>query len=60
MDFKKTIFVLPNLLTAASLFCGMLAITRCIGAKATQITAMRTSINADEIACELFRDVIID
>ena len=44
MDFKKTIFVLPNLLTAASLFCGMLAITRCIGAKATDEEAYRAAL----------------
>ncbi|MCK9460946.1 MAG: CDP-diacylglycerol--serine O-phosphatidyltransferase [Proteobacteria bacterium] len=44
MDFKKTIFVLPNLLTAASLFCGMYAITLCIGAEAAEETAYRASL----------------
>jgi CDP-diacylglycerol---serine O-phosphatidyltransferase len=44
MDLKKTIFVLPNLLTAASLFCGMYAITLCIGADATDETAYRASL----------------
>jgi CDP-diacylglycerol--serine O-phosphatidyltransferase len=44
MDFKKTIFVLPNLLTAASLFCGMYAITRCIGADVTDEDAYRASL----------------
>ena len=29
MDLKKTVFVLPNLLTAGGLFCGCMAIMRC-------------------------------
>ena len=44
MDLRKTIFVLPNLLTAASLFCGMYAITLCIGDEATDETAYRASL----------------
>jgi CDP-diacylglycerol--serine O-phosphatidyltransferase len=44
MDLKKTIFVLPNLLTAASLFCGMYAIARCIGSEATDDEAYRSSL----------------
>ena len=30
MDFKKTLFIVPNLLTSASLLCGVLAILRCV------------------------------
>ena len=30
MKLRKTLFILPNLLTAASLFCGVLAIIRCM------------------------------
>jgi CDP-diacylglycerol--serine O-phosphatidyltransferase len=30
MNLKKTIFILPNLLTAASLFCGVYAVVRCV------------------------------
>lgn len=44
MDFKKTIFVLPNLLTAASLLCGVLAITRCIGAGASDDEVYRAAL----------------
>jgi CDP-diacylglycerol--serine O-phosphatidyltransferase len=35
MDLKKTLFIVPNLLTAASLLCGVLAILYCIGPEAT-------------------------
>ncbi len=35
MDLKKTLFIVPNLLTAASLFCGLLAILRCVYPEAT-------------------------
>jgi CDP-diacylglycerol--serine O-phosphatidyltransferase len=44
MDLKKTIFVLPNLLTAASLFCGVYAILRCVGAGVTDEDAYRSSL----------------
>ena len=35
MDLKKTLFIVPNLLTAASLLCGVLAILYCIDPGAT-------------------------
>jgi CDP-diacylglycerol--serine O-phosphatidyltransferase len=36
MNLKKTIFILPNLLTAAGLFCGMYAIVRCAAPDVTE------------------------
>ena len=44
MDLKKTIFILPNLLTAASLFCGMWAIVRCVGVDVTDEDVYRSSL----------------
>ena len=44
MDLKKTIFILPNLLTAASLFCGMWAIVRCVGVEVTDEDVYRSSL----------------
>ncbi len=35
MNLKKTIFILPNLFTAASLFCGIYAIMMCAGTDVT-------------------------
>jgi CDP-diacylglycerol--serine O-phosphatidyltransferase len=35
MKLKRTLFILPNLLTAASLFCGVLAILRCASPEST-------------------------
>ncbi|MCP4605208.1 MAG: CDP-diacylglycerol--serine O-phosphatidyltransferase [Proteobacteria bacterium] len=35
MDLKKTLFIVPNLLTAASLLCGVWAVMRCVGPEAT-------------------------
>lgn len=35
MKLSKTLFILPNLLTAASLFCGVLAILRCMAPEST-------------------------
>ena len=35
MDLKKTLFIVPNLLTAASLLCGVLAILYCVSPGAT-------------------------
>ena len=32
MDFRKTFFILPNLFTLASVFCGFFALTLCSGA----------------------------
>lgn len=36
MDLKKTLFIVPNLLTAASLFCGTAAVMRCVNPTATE------------------------
>jgi CDP-diacylglycerol--serine O-phosphatidyltransferase len=35
MDLKKTLFIVPNLLTSASLLCGVLAILYCVNPEAT-------------------------
>ncbi len=43
MDLKKTLFILPNLLTAASLLCGSLAILRCIDPEATDEDVYRSA-----------------
>jgi CDP-diacylglycerol---serine O-phosphatidyltransferase len=44
MKLKKTLFILPNLLTAASLFCGMLAILRCIGPESSEEDIYRSAL----------------
>ena len=44
MNLKKTIFILPNLLTAASLFCGIWAIVRCVGIEVTEEEVYRSSL----------------
>jgi CDP-diacylglycerol--serine O-phosphatidyltransferase len=44
MDLKKTLFILPNLLTAASLLCGMLAIIRCMAPSMTEDDIFRASL----------------
>ncbi len=44
MNLKKTIFILPNLLTAASLFCGIWAIVRCVGIEVTDEDVYRSSL----------------
>lgn len=44
MDLKKTLFIVPNLFTAASLFCGMLAVTRCIDPEATGEDVYRAAL----------------
>ncbi len=44
MDLKKTLFIVPNLLTAASLFCGVSAILRCIEPEVTTEDIYRSSL----------------
>lgn len=44
MDLRKTLFILPNLLTAASLFCGVSAILRCVGADVTNEDVYRAAL----------------
>jgi len=44
MDLKKTVFILPNLFTAASLFCGVWAILRCVGADVTDDDVYHSSL----------------
>ena len=44
MDLKKTVFILPNLFTAASLFCGVWAILRCVAADATTEDVYRSAL----------------
>jgi CDP-diacylglycerol---serine O-phosphatidyltransferase len=44
MDLKKTVFILPNLFTAASLFCGVWAILRCVGSDVTVDDVYRSSL----------------
>lgn len=43
MKLGKTLFILPNLLTAASLFCGILAILRCMAPEITHEDIYRSS-----------------
>lgn len=43
MKLGKTLFILPNLLTAASLFCGVLAILKCMDAQVTDGDIYRAS-----------------
>lgn len=44
MKLGKTLFILPNLLTAASLFCGVLAILRCMAPDVTDQNVYRSSL----------------
>jgi CDP-diacylglycerol--serine O-phosphatidyltransferase len=44
MNLKKTIFILPNLLTAAGLFCGVYAIVRCVAPDVTEEGVYRSSL----------------
>ncbi len=44
MDLKKTLFIVPNMLTAASLLCGILAIMRCVGPEATHEDVYRSAL----------------
>lgn len=44
MRLKNTLFIVPNLLTAASLFCGVLAILRCVAPEATIEDVYRSSL----------------
>ncbi len=44
MDLKKTLFIVPNLLTAASLLCGVLAIMRCVAPGATSEDVYRSAL----------------
>lgn len=44
MNLKKTIFILPNLLTAAGLFCGVYAIVRCLAPDVTDEDVYRSSL----------------
>ena len=44
MDLKKTLFIVPNLLTAASLFFGVFAILRCSAPDATGEDVYRSSL----------------
>ena len=44
MNLKKTIFILPNLLTAAGLFCGVYAIVRCMAPDVTEEDVYRSSL----------------
>jgi CDP-diacylglycerol---serine O-phosphatidyltransferase len=44
MKLGKTLFILPNLLTAASLFCGVVAILRCMAPQVTDQDVYRASI----------------
>jgi CDP-diacylglycerol---serine O-phosphatidyltransferase len=44
MKLGKTLFILPNLLTAASLFCGVFAILRCMAPNVTDEDVYRSSL----------------
>ncbi len=44
MKLRNTLFILPNLLTAASLFCGMLAIIRCVSPDTTDTDVYKSSL----------------
>ncbi|MDD5308731.1 MAG: CDP-diacylglycerol--serine O-phosphatidyltransferase [Deltaproteobacteria bacterium] len=44
MDLKKTLFIFPNLLTSASLLCGVLAILRCAGPTASEQDIYRATL----------------
>ncbi len=44
MDLKKSLFILPNLLTTASLFCGVYAILRCASPEVSDDTVYKSSI----------------
>jgi CDP-diacylglycerol---serine O-phosphatidyltransferase len=44
MKLGKTLFILPNMLTAASLFCGVLAILRCVAPEVTEEDVYRSSL----------------
>lgn len=44
MNLSKTIFILPNLFTAASLFCGVYAITRCAAPEVTNDDVYKASL----------------
>jgi CDP-diacylglycerol--serine O-phosphatidyltransferase len=44
MKLRNTLFILPNLLTAASLFCGVLAIIRCTAPATTDEDVYRSSL----------------
>ncbi|MBN2803396.1 MAG: CDP-diacylglycerol--serine O-phosphatidyltransferase [Deltaproteobacteria bacterium] len=44
MDLKKTILILPNLLTASSLFCGVYAILICAGSDVTNIEVYNAAL----------------
>lgn len=44
MTLRKTIFILPNLFTAASLFCGVYAIIRCASSEVTNDDVYRSSL----------------
>ena len=44
MKLGKTLFILPNLLTAASLFCGMLAVFKCMAPEITDEDIYRASL----------------
>ncbi len=44
MSLKKTIFILPNLFTAASLFCGVYAIIRCASGEVTNDDVYKSSL----------------
>ena len=44
MRLGKTLFILPNLLTAASLFCGVFAILRCTAPDVTDEDVYRSSL----------------
>jgi len=44
MDLKKTLFILPNLLTAACLLCGMLAVIRCLSPSMTEEDIFKASL----------------
>lgn len=44
MKLKSTLFILPNLLTAASLLCGVLAILRCLKPEVTEEEVYRSAL----------------
>ncbi|MBN2339944.1 MAG: CDP-diacylglycerol--serine O-phosphatidyltransferase [Deltaproteobacteria bacterium] len=44
MNLRKTIFILPNLFTASSLFCGVYAIMRCASTEVTNDDVYRSSL----------------
>jgi CDP-diacylglycerol--serine O-phosphatidyltransferase len=44
MKLRKTLLILPNLLTAASLFCGVLAVIRCMPPETTDVDIYRSSL----------------